>query len=109
MKEASRYGPHGYLRTPIDKTCCRASVPDGGRMATFHQCQRKAVVDGEWCRQHRPGAQEEREAKAMKAYEDARKSRARRVVNEGLARATVAQLRAELRLRTQRSKKGRGD
>lgn len=50
-----------YLWTPlwpherVDLNCCRASVPDGGRSVTFHQCPRKpteAIEGYGFCRQH---------------------------------------------------------
>lgn len=49
--------------SPTDATRCRASVSDGDRMMSWHQCYSKAKHDGKWCSIHRPGAAEERAAK----------------------------------------------
>lgn len=31
---------------------CAAEVPEGGRSMLFHQCYRKHVADGLYCKQH---------------------------------------------------------
>lgn len=49
--------------SPTDVTRCRASVSDGDRMMSWHQCHSKSKHDGKWCSIHRPGAAEERAAK----------------------------------------------
>ena len=48
---------------PIDRTRCRASVPDRGGGVMDHQCYNKAKLDGKWCHIHHPGAVKARRAK----------------------------------------------
>ena len=56
------YKPHG-VEAPIDRERCRASVPNGGRSVTFHQCRRKPVDSSErYCRIHSPEYRAERRA-----------------------------------------------
>ena len=57
----SRYRPH-WSHESIDEDLCRASVPDEGRSVGFHQCCRKPQEGSEWCWQHSPEREAEREA-----------------------------------------------
>jgi hypothetical protein len=53
----------------MDETRCQAEVWET-RWPRPYQCQRKAVVDGKWCKQHDPAAIEARK-KAADARSDA--------------------------------------
>lgn len=54
-------GAHGS--SPHDPERCRWSVhATWSRWPQWHQCSRKAVVDGLWCRQHSPEETRKREA-----------------------------------------------
>lgn len=93
MSDPSRYRPHGLTAQAVDPDQCRASV--SGQF-NIYQCQRKAVVAGEWCRQHQPGAQAKRDDRRRAAYEKEVHAREEREVRRGLRTATLKQLRAEL-------------
>lgn len=63
---------HSFSRNPkpdYQEGRCIASVHDGGRWPGFHQCNRKAIIDKCWCKQHSP-AEEQRKEEAYRAERD---------------------------------------
>ena len=73
---SSRYSPHWKTDPKVNTERCRASVHDPVRGFSIYQCRRKAVICGEWCKQHDPEARKKRaDASTVRwAAEDARRS-----------------------------------
>lgn len=55
------YRPYDKHDAPVDQKKCRADVHGTGGWHS-HQCPRLAIIDGKWCRQHDPKAEQERDA-----------------------------------------------
>ncbi len=88
----------GSFDLPINKTRCRESVWDKISWKS-HQCTRKVVVDGEWCKQHDPETIKRKRAAKHEAavVEQAAKMRVR--VAYGLQHATDGQILHECKRR----------
>lgn len=52
---------------PIDPSHCKEAVSDGSRWMTWHQCKRKAKIDG-WCTQHHPDTIKRKYEERMKGW-----------------------------------------
>lgn len=57
---------------------CIESVSDGGRWPSFHQCSRKATVDGAWCKVHSPEYLAEKRRIEREKYETQSKASTRK-------------------------------
>lgn len=105
-RERRKYHPCTKYENRVAPGRCQASVSNGGMSARFHQCNRRAVVDGEWCKQHSPEAIAQRDKESMRRYKES-------VENSPLARAQrradVAEARVlalESQIRALRARQG---
>ena len=62
------YEARSHYDPPFNPERCKAFVPDGGRLVSFHQCRRSPWKDG-WCKQHHPDTEAERRAKQNLRYQ----------------------------------------
>ena len=73
------YSPNSKYDARFSKTRCAASVPQGGRMVGFHQCQRKGKysdADGTlWCKQHHPDTLDAKERAWQEKHRTEQKKR----------------------------------
>ncbi len=71
--------PH-WDHEKVDETKCRAGVHDATGVG-FHQCTRKAKVDGKWCKQHSPEEEKRRREESDKRWDEQRDQQARATRN----------------------------
>jgi hypothetical protein len=89
------YGP-AYRSKPVDYTRCAASVADGGRSVSSHQCTRKNGhgPHGAWCKTHDPVARKAKSDARVDAWMSRVKQQSRERAFAADCQAVIRQIAA---------------